>query len=1786
MAEAKDIGRFKYIEPTNMNLNLPDNAITFPYEDYDIGVKLEVSIPDRFSCGRPDGNTIMFSSNNGTLEFFGGTGANEKERQQGYLTTSFTDISSNNVDRGNRECLGIESINISYQQWFYPIIDIKFVDIRGASLFMPQEKALQTTVQNGNENITQVNSGSFFKAIFACPSPIFKLTVMGFYGKSVTFNLKMESFQSEFDSENGNFVANVKFIGNMYGVYTEIPLQYLAVAPYADKEYWDRNVENRIFKYDSGEKMLTFPEFWKTVEQMERSGEKEVEKWKDNNGYNKISIRKSRLVVFKETFERIFSGWEKIKYNNNTFYFNIFDNSYGGLDYNEISGFYENIKDFTKEFDEYTNYFSMYPFKPSEIEIDTKYYYSRQFGKYYIYNGVIYDYNTTPIFALIKPEYNGPILPTEQEYTKTVDNLSQTTIPDESIYGDKLSSAKEIKNGTGRWLFQFNGEIYDEILKAIEDEETKSSEMNVSLQEYKVQILNQLIGFDLNIGNIFKMIFAHLDTFIHLYYDTLDNIERDKKDGKRSLSSFGISHDNSDIPDNIREVPPFPLVYGKSKDNTDKEEVKWLEDVCGRKDETILVKKLIAASHNYLSAATDAQNIIKNYSGERNNDLNPSSNAMIPVRMYDFRINNGFESPYVYAVDNDYDKYLQKIQTIFALRCIYAMYLYSNEKGNINNNDIIEYISWAEALNLRKAIGPKMTNDLITKLKIGNTSEIEKGVEEFIKYLYGSVGTPYWKGAGNNFITTINKDSAKYSLIENDGDLVLPLKYNMQEIIDDVQNGKITDNKEYLHLSVESANTDCFKVYPDNIDFFNEVKDGLYTNANGYRLPVKEKEINTFFNVFKDKNVYDGNIYTNYINKVEDNWIYPDNAAGAKISTFTNLDVDSGQYYASFVTYNLKQKSEDVDIYNTVYYGDVNNEKSRYGCFHSDFYKQQSDDLAKAYCFLFSVITKNDSNISLLKRRNIGKNIEFLLLQEGAYYWRKTQENDPIITNNINKRLTKDKLPIRQNNNTRLYFVSTTDDEDGFITWEQYGGKEDCSETRINELINRFKKFANSRDFNSLKNYLEKEHTSKDKEYETIMTNQKIFLNIISKQVLIIDNSRRPDNKDIPDKFNLNEFKNIYKGFLNNLNNIYVDNAGNTTDAFDDTRGNQLEIKTGVINDVDLNTSTYLVLKDLYDKYFSNMSRELFILDSEKSEFKKFLFMDSYYNDISNKLMVNSSFITDLIKDVTFNSSEAFNMPKRLERGVSVYEFMSEICQFCQLTFLALPQRFDVSSPKYMENMFTPHLYKDLETTENDGCYIGLYSYRPSQQLDIEGDMYAYKNDGFDIKDENGNVLPSALKNLEINNKGNFTAIPAFGVTYAKQNQSLFKRVSLTTSNQQTTEQSIFATMDVSSKGNEGPRESTLFGQDLYRVFSSYAYQCTVEMMGDIQIMPLMYFQLNNVSMWHGAYMIISVEHTITAGDMTTKFTGVRVSKKSVPLVDARIIFTDDEGNRYNLSNEENTTPSEWSNGPTQTTTSYVGKGATGGNYTNPVIFDDTAGNYVMARYESEEQKNKEKLNATWAVRSRFTATPQIAGYCARWTYNLADSFVRGTRQSEPVKSGVSGGWGAVDPGCHEAIKKLGYTLIYERHNISGPEIVNLVKNKLKDTYKYGDVMFYWSEKNDSGNNDLKHHAQFYVGDAYMPDAVDYSANVLGYENATGRKYCEFNRDSCGWVTSTLNNYCTPFVYGRYASNDGSVRTHLGNTWHILLYRCSRLIRDEEKEAPQYDRDGNPIINKYGKILA
>ena len=344
-------------------------------------------------------------------------------------------------------------------------------------------------------------------------------------------------------------------------------------------------------------------------------------------------------------------------------------------------------------------------------------------------------------------------------------------------------------------------------------------------------------------------------------------------------------------------------------------------------------------------------------------------------------------------------------------------------------------------------------------------------------------------------------------------------------------------------------------------------------------------------------------------------------------------------------------------------------------------------------------------------------------------------------------------------------------------------------------------------------------------------------------------------------------------------------------------------------NNTDLRLSTYMTLKNLYDRWFVApfKGRDTWSFTSEKSDFKSFAYIDSFYHDIGKTLNVNvtkvDSWISSCMPTQNIQSIEGIMK----YTGRSLYQYLGDIAQSAGGTLMAFPQKIGGVSTNHMAEIFDVYSYNSNWAT-NETSYVFIYTYKNSEH---QGNGQ-YADDGMDLETEQ-------IKTL-LSDEG--YQIPAFGVTYAKQNQSLFKNITLNTNSPAVTEVSIQSTMNIAAKGGDGQRETSLFGQDIYRIKSSYAYQCEFDMMGCMQIVPLMYFQLNNVPFWRGGYVIFKVNHSIRAGDVTTHVMGQRLNKYAIPLTDG--IMAGDKS-----------TPTR--EGPEATGEGYTGNTVSYGEQTNVV---------------------------------------------------------------------------------------------------------------------------------------------------------------------------------------------------------------------------------------------------------
>ncbi len=364
--------------------------------------------------------------------------------------------------------------------------------------------------------------------------------------------------------------------------------------------------------------------------------------------------------------------------------------------------------------------------------------------------------------------------------------------------------------------------------------------------------------------------------------------------------------------------------------------------------------------------------------------------------------------------------------------------------------------------------------------------------------------------------------------------------------------------------------------------------------------------------------------------------------------------------------------------------------------------------------------------------------------------------------------------------------------------------------------------------------------------------------------------------------------KAVYKDFIGYLRDLYEGQSVGESEY-------QPLVDVSYLANKDLKLSIYCTLRNLYDRWFANGKPEKWKLDVDGSDFNSFKFIDSMFEDASN-LKTNIENVSNLISSYAAISADLEKTQPRNFLGgesKSVYEYLAHVAQDTGGILMAIP----VNTPtgledsrhlfaKNIETTFTPYNYNNspipISTT-----YLFLYPQKPSEHLaydNLKDDDYQYVNDGFDLPNTLGELKELPLVFAEKTDET--FDVPVFGVSYGRQNQSIFKDISVNMDVPQVTEASIAATMNIASRATIGPREQVLYGQDLYKVFSNYAYTCSVEMLGDMQIMPLMYFQLNNIPLFKGVYQIIKVEHNFTPGNATTRFVGVRVNRHQMAKAD------------------------------------------------------------------------------------------------------------------------------------------------------------------------------------------------------------------------------------------------------------------------------------------------------------
>ena len=389
-------------------------------------------------------------------------------------------------------------------------------------------------------------------------------------------------------------------------------------------------------------------------------------------------------------------------------------------------------------------------------------------------------------------------------------------------------------------------------------------------------------------------------------------------------------------------------------------------------------------------------------------------------------------------------------------------------------------------------------------------------------------------------------------------------------------------------------------------------------------------------------------------------------------------------------------------------------------------------------------------------------------------------------------------------------------------------------------------------------------------------------------------------------RFSKQELFSFLKGFLGEINKSFIKDDYKTklkNEYLDDINAEAL----GASQDDDIRLSIYRSLKSIYDKWISaspagknKKENKLFYnpIGKDRILMDHFSFVNRVNEDIGDKALVN----IDTINELFLNTTN------------SIYGVTSDILDSSNFNFFPLPSYVDLSAgvslftktnvkpnnrQQAVEDMFRPISTQERFSNliENNGgphflCqYVGGYSKelelsknkekgcldeqtKKLGRLENKGDSYGLSN----IEE-----LPPDFAQLKESSNG----VVGFKVKFGSDTQSHFKGVSLEQAQYKNTQEALVAMDKIANAATDGGSGGFIAkGQSLYEVFLNRSYSCTVEALGNPMIQPLQYFELENVPMFYGSYLIRDVKHTINPHNMQTTFTGDRIPYAVVPIVE------------------------------------------------------------------------------------------------------------------------------------------------------------------------------------------------------------------------------------------------------------------------------------------------------------
>ncbi len=388
-------------------------------------------------------------------------------------------------------------------------------------------------------------------------------------------------------------------------------------------------------------------------------------------------------------------------------------------------------------------------------------------------------------------------------------------------------------------------------------------------------------------------------------------------------------------------------------------------------------------------------------------------------------------------------------------------------------------------------------------------------------------------------------------------------------------------------------------------------------------------------------------------------------------------------------------------------------------------------------------------------------------------------------------------------------------------------------------------------------------------------------------------------NKDLAEKY-LNAFKAEWKsGYVTKREELTLDPTKNDDGS--------------VLNDDDIKLALYRSFKSICDKWISSSTN---VKDGKPSYFFNITDSSVVTESMGTShvpLAGHFSYVNRAMQEIGNKSVlDVARLDKIPENPkMSFYNLISDLLGENNFDFFPLPTYTNFTADKSNENlksMFRPDTNSIAKASGPN--FICMYVGGTSRTVDLKSngsncpadnkDM-SYNDDGFSITKDQKNSYPKPyemenpkqpLKKFEEKTQDSQLSpgriegngFTAFRVAYGVENQNMFKSVELDQAEFSETNESLLVINRLANGGNPGNKTNK--GQNLHNLYLTRSYTCTVQSMGNMMIQPLQYFELTNIPMFYGTYLITEVKHNVKPHHIGTTFKGVRQPLATVPIVE------------------------------------------------------------------------------------------------------------------------------------------------------------------------------------------------------------------------------------------------------------------------------------------------------------